>query len=47
MYQRIPQNGSYFASVWIGARLFDWRGDGTYNLVSYGPALKKSNPHWW
>lgn len=47
MFQQIPQNGSYFGSVWLGAKLADWRGEGRYDLVSYGPPLTKTSHYWW
>jgi hypothetical protein len=47
MLQRIPQNGSYFGSIWLGARLADWSGEGSYNLVAYGPPLTKNSFYWW
>lgn len=47
MWQRTPRNATYFASVWIGAKLADWTGDGKYNLVSYGPSLTKMSSYWW
>jgi len=47
MFQRIPQTGSNFASIWLGAKLADWSGDGRYDLVSYGPALTKTSFYWW
>jgi hypothetical protein len=47
MYQRTPRNGTYFGSIWIGAKLLDWSGDGKYELVSHGPILNKKNAHWW
>ncbi|UJR14866.1 hypothetical protein I4U23_001851 [Adineta vaga] len=46
MPQRVPQDGTYFGSIWIGARLADWRGDGRFDLVSHGLPLTKKNQHW-
>lgn len=47
MFQRTPLNGTYFASVWLGAKLADWNGQGTFDLVSYGPPLTKDSFYWW
>jgi hypothetical protein len=47
MFQRVPQDGTYFGSIWIGAKLADWSGDGSFNLVSHGPLLTKRNQNWW
>lgn len=47
MFQKTPQNGTKFASVWIGARLIDWANAGTYELISHGPILTTSNSNWW
>ena len=47
MLQRTPNNGTRFASVWLGARLADWRDAGTFQLVAYGPAITKDSFYWW
>ena len=47
MFQRTPRDGLTFASFWIGARLAKLEGDGQFNLVAHGPALTKTNSHWW
>ncbi|CAF1092020.1 unnamed protein product [Adineta ricciae] len=46
MPQRVPQDGTYFASIWLGIKLADWRGNGRFNLVADGPTLTKKNQHW-
>ncbi|CAF1262346.1 unnamed protein product [Adineta steineri] len=46
MYQRVPQDGAYFGSIWLGAMLTDWRGDGTFKLVSHGPSFTKKSQYW-
>jgi hypothetical protein len=47
MFSRTPRDGTAFGSIWLGAQLADWNGDGRYNLVSHGPSLTKRNPNWW
>lgn len=47
MLLRTPNDGTRFASVWIGAKLADWSGMGTYDLVSQGPAITKDSSYWW
>ncbi|CAF4047142.1 unnamed protein product [Rotaria magnacalcarata] len=46
MIQRTPQNGTRFASIWIGARFTNWSRVGTYDIVSHGPLLTTSSPYW-
>ncbi|CAF3390944.1 unnamed protein product [Rotaria socialis] len=46
MTQRTPQNGTRFASIWIGARLTNWSRVGTYDIVSHGPLLTTSSRYW-
>ena len=47
MLQQAPHNGTYFASIWIGARLTNWSHVGKYDLVSHGPILTTKSPYWW
>jgi hypothetical protein len=47
MYQLTPRNGTPFASIWIGAKLTDFNGQGSFDLVSHGPPLTKKSPYWW
>ncbi|CAF3695332.1 unnamed protein product [Rotaria sp. Silwood1] len=46
MFQKTPRNGTNFASIWIGAKLADWSGEGKYDLISHGPSITKRNPYW-
>lgn len=47
MFLRTPINGTRFASVWLGARLLNWYGAGTYELVAHGPPITKDSYYWW
>ncbi|CAF3142517.1 unnamed protein product [Rotaria sp. Silwood2] len=46
MFEKTPRNATNFASIWIGAKLADWSGEGKYDLVSHGPSITKRNSYW-
>lgn len=47
MATQTPREGIYFGSVWIGAKLIDFNGTGSFEWVSHGPTLTKRSPYWW
>ena len=47
MYQRVPSTAEYFASIWIGTVLTDWKGDGQFRSISHAAPLTKQNSTWW
>ena len=47
MNERTPLEAKLFGTVWIGAKLIDFNGAGSFELVSHGPTLTKRSPYWW